>query len=463
MPFDPNDPNNPNPDPTPPLPPAPDTSQLPDQSPQNQFSMQQANAAMTPQVGPPVAGTKDGIKSLLTGIVGGMGRAMMVNAGLPTPEQQQQKQQQLAMQRQLDQSTIQYHQALAKNLNDQNELVPIQQPPNADGTPQEPLYVARRSQATILNKQAQLSQAAQFQALNSQLKARGIGGQIVQNPTTGQMEFQPITDPSKLTLPQQATIDQKTQEKTPTEIGLEIMRDKGDPAATRILQRRHEEREAERAAFPLNRPGGYVDPNTGQLMTATGGTAIAQGLVPAAPGMQAMSKQAQFGEMKSASSKLKDAITNLDRDFTPAQIAKLQLASRAPDESVLRSIIDSTLGTEQLTAAQQDLVIWQGQMMERLLSLRNVAGMGQGSQDLRAAIQATLPNFKVGSKEFALKKMAAVDNQIQMLEQGIPKFRTGGSAAGGTIRVQLPDGRTGTVPASSRKKYESMPGAKILP
>jgi hypothetical protein len=35
--------------------------------------------------------------------------------------------------------------------------------------------------------------------------------------------------------------------------------------------------------------------------------------------------------------------------------------------------------------------------------------------------------------------------------------------SGGTIRVQLPDGRTGTVPASSRRKYESMPGAKILP
>ena len=100
--------------------PLPDTSQLPDQSATNQYALQNANQAMapqaqappaqqpyvqdqsgatlamggsgTPEVGqPPVTGTKDGIRSLLTGLIGyhGIGGGIKKKFGVPTPDQGQ--------------------------------------------------------------------------------------------------------------------------------------------------------------------------------------------------------------------------------------------------------------------------------------------------------------------------------------------------------------------------------------
>jgi ribosomal protein S20 len=145
-----------------------------------------------------------------------------------------------------------------------------------------------------------------------------------------------------------------------------------------------------------------------------------------------MSKQAQFSEMHTAVTKARSAINNLDRDFTPDQIGKLTLAMRHTDDpTVFKNEMETFLGTQQLTPAQQDFVVWVAQLNERAMSLRNVAGMGQGSDQLRTAIQATLPNAKSGSKEMALKQLAAFENQLNMLEKGVPTLpgRTGAGAA----------------------------------
>jgi hypothetical protein len=176
-------------------------------------------------------------------------------------------------------------------------------------------------------------------------------------------------------------------------------------------------------AFNATRPGAYVD-NDGNLVTATAGQAMAQGFTPAAPTFQLMSKNAQFQEMENASGKLRGAIEALQPGdaFTPDQVAKLSLASRAPDDGTFHAII-SNMASGTTNERQQDYLIWLGQMGERILSLRNIAGMGQGAQDLRAAIQATLPNLSSGSKEFALKRLDAVDNQINLLQKGIGKLK----------------------------------------
>jgi hypothetical protein len=173
--------------------------------------------------------------------------------------------------------------------------------------------------------------------------------------------------------------------------------------------------------YNMSRPAGYVTPD-GELVTATAATALANGYVPASPAFNAMSKQAQFSEMKSASTKLRDSIQALQPGdaFTPEQVAKLKLASEAQDEGVFRSIV-SNMASGTTNERQQDYLIWLQQMGERILSLRNVAGMGQGAQDLRAAITATLPNISSGTKAFALKRLDAVDNQINLLQKGIPK------------------------------------------
>jgi hypothetical protein len=163
---------------------------------------------------------------------------------------------------------------------------------------------------------------------------------------------------------------------------------------------------------------GY-DPNTDNYTFATAGQAIHDGLLPASLAFKNMPKVAQFGEMQTASGNLRQSIINLDRDFSPEQRAKLQMAMAAPSEGLLTNQINAFLGSEQLTPPQQEYVIWLKQMNERLLSLRNVAGMGQGAEDMRRAIQATLPNVTSANKAYALKQLDATDQQIESLYQGV--------------------------------------------
>ena len=174
----------------------------------------------------------------------------------------------------------------------------------------------------------------------------------------------------------------------------------------------------------------------GELVPATSGQALAGGFVQPAPGFQALSKQAQFQEMNNASGKLRSAIQALEPGdaFSPEQVAKLSLAAKSPDVGTFSAIV-SNMASSTLNEHQQDYLIWLQQMGERILSLRNVAGMGQGAQDLRSAIQATLPNISSGTKEFALKRLDAVDNQINLLQKGIPKVsRITGNQGGRTQR-----------------------------
>lgn len=240
------------------------SSQQPDQGEQP-FVQDQSGAiqAQASQTAPPdyqPQGNPNTIKSLLTNFFGqhGVGGYLMNSFGMPTPEQRQRHEQNVALQQQAQQATTQYHQALAKNLADQNELVPVEQGPDAQGNPQEPLYVARRSQATILAKQLGLQQQSQLARLNADLKARNIGGQLVTNPDTGQLEFKPLAQ-SELTLPQQATIAQK--ERGPTsEAGLTITSLRGGPAgeeataALKQIQDRRLQLARERGAMLNQRP-----------------------------------------------------------------------------------------------------------------------------------------------------------------------------------------------------------------
>jgi hypothetical protein len=174
-------------------------------------------------------------------------------------------------------------------------------------------------------------------------------------------------------------------------------------------------------AYGAYRYGGYITPD-GELVTATAKDAADKGYVPAAPGFQAMSKQAQFGEIRSASGKLRDAISSLQPGdaFTPTATVQLTLATRAQDASSLSNAITNAAANS-LNDRQQDAVVWVGQMMERVLSIRSIAGMGQGAEDLRRAIQSTVPSIVSGNTQLAMKRLDAVDNQVNMLYRGIPK------------------------------------------
>lgn len=200
-------------------------------------------------------------------------------------------------------------------------------------------------------------------------------------------------------------------------------------------------------AFGAAKRMAVIDPRDGKLKIMSAGTAESIGASPASEGAKSMSKEAQFNEMHVAADHAKESINNLDRDFTPAQIAKLTLAFSHNDEGIIKNEIDSFVGTQQLTPAQEDFVIWINQLNERAMSLRNVAGMGAGAGDLRAAIRSTLPSLKSGSKEMALKQLDAFKNQVDLLQKGVPTINH--PKADGATKSGTPTGQFHFVPDPS--------------
>lgn len=207
-------------------------------------------------------------------------------------------------------------------------------------------------------------------------------------------------------------------------------------------------------SFGRYRPVAAIDPKTGEVKYMFAGEAISGGAAPAGAGAKAMSQGAQFSEMKTASQNMRNAIANLDRPFTPEQIGKLTYALHQGDQGLFRNEIDTLLGSQQLTPAQQDLVVWMAQLNERALSLRSVAGMGQGSDELRHAIRATLPGVKSGSKELMVKQLNAFDNQVALLEKGIPKVKGQEQSSTGGNQRFIDNGRTYNIPADQVEAFK---------
>jgi hypothetical protein len=78
------------------------------------------------------------------------------------------------------------------------------------------------------------------------------------------------------------------------------------------------------------------------------------------------------------------------------------------------------------------------QLNERAMSLRNVAGMGTGAQDLRTAIRAMIPGIRSGDKKMMNKQLDAFDNQVSILKEGIAhpgKTKPASSAGGLSVTV----------------------------
>src|SRR5579862_9146090 len=89
-------------------------------------------------------------------------------------------------------------------------------------------------------------------------------------------------------------------------------------------------------------------------------------LAGAGAGMATMSKEGQFNEIHTGIDSARSAITNLDKPFSAGQIGKLTLAMRhSNDPEVFKTEIETILGSQELTPAQQDFVIAIGQLNER--------------------------------------------------------------------------------------------------
>jgi hypothetical protein len=170
-------------------------------------------------------------------------------------------------------------------------------------------------------------------------------------------------------------------------------------------------------AFNEYRPVQVMD-SDGNVYYTTAKAAIEQGQSGAGEGIKLKPREAQIKDIQVASKSTRDAINKLDRPFSTAQVAKLHYAMATEDPTLANEEL-STLATQDLTEKQQDFVIWVRQLNERAMSLRNVAGMGTGAQDLRTAIRQMIPGIRSGDKKMMNKQLDAFDNQVSILKTGI--------------------------------------------
>lgn len=194
----------------------------------------------------------------------------------------------------------------------------------------------------------------------------------------------------------------------------------------------------------------------GEVYYTTAKDAISQGLSGASEGVRLKPREAQIKDIQVASKMTRDAIKGLGTEkFSAAQIAKLNYALSTEDESLSHTEL-AALASEDLTEKQQDFVIWVRQLNERAMSLRNVAGMGTGAQDLRSAIRAMIPGIRSGSTQMMNKQLDAFDNQVKILKEGIAH-----PGKTGKVKMKAPNGEIKEVPQDQVEHYKGL-GASIV-
>jgi hypothetical protein len=141
--------------------------------------------------------------------------------------------------------------------------------------------------------------------------------------------------------------------------------------------------------------------------------------MPAGQGASAMSKDALFQDLHYNIQTARNAINALDELNAPTRAA-LSFALRDTDtKSAMQTFLAGALGT-QLTPQQQEAVQALALLNENAMSLRSLGGMGQGSEEMRSAIRATLPGGKSASKGYAIKQLEKFENVVNRLERGVP-------------------------------------------
>jgi hypothetical protein len=163
---------------------------------------------------------------------------------------------------------------------------------------------------------------------------------------------------------------------------------------------------------------------------------------PAGVGAQAMGKDAIFQDIHYNINSARNAIQALDQLDAPTRAALSVMARDTDPRSAFQTFLTGSLGT-QLNPQQQEAVQSLALLAENAMALRTVAGLGQGSEDLRNAIRQTIPSGKSPSKGYALGQLNKLEQVVGRLEKGVPGVinRPAGVAGGGTVApIPLKDG-----------------------
>lgn len=168
-------------------------------------------------------------------------------------------------------------------------------------------------------------------------------------------------------------------------------------------------------------PSPSIDRTTGNLTYATP-RMIADSpdrYIPATQGSQSLSKEAVFGDIHYNVNQTREAMNNLQNGFSPQARAQIALALRSSDaHKAFAKFMDSEVAGS-LTPDQVDYVTSLASLNENAMAMRSVAGMGQGSDDLRAAIMKALPGAGTPDKDYGNRQLDLFEGTLNRLEGGV--------------------------------------------
>jgi hypothetical protein len=212
-------------------------------------------------------------------------------------------------------------------------------------------------------------------------------------------------------------------------------------------------------AFASLRPVGVVRKSDGELMETTSADVAAHPelYAPAGPGMQTMNRSAVFDEIGYTTDQMNTAIDKMGNDaFSTTARAQIAGVLRAPDPaSALSTFLNSEAATT-LSDAQIEYITSLVSLQESAMSLRSIAGMGQGSDQLRHAITAMLPGAETPSKAYAQRQMKLFQGEVNQLKKSVPGL--GDTVPrGGTVG----DMKSGPPDGSKKFIYARDPNGKV--
>jgi len=149
----------------------------------------------------------------------------------------------------------------------------------------------------------------------------------------------------------------------------------------------------------------------------------------ASPSERALNRTALIEDIRGTISNVRTSLGEMG-DFTLKQRTQIALVMKQREPRSAMSKLLGSVWADTLSPVQQDYLIDMAQLIENAMAMRSVLGAGQGSDDLREAIKATIIGPSTPNKQYAMKQLEKFDQVLNRLERGVLKVPLRGKESG---------------------------------
>jgi len=165
-----------------------------------------------------------------------------------------------------------------------------------------------------------------------------------------------------------------------------------------------------------------IDTQTGQPKMVSGKVLNGDSsgrYAPTGVAEKAMTKTALIEDIRGNLSNTRQSLSNVEGFDEKSRLQIYKAMNSADPSSALSNLVSGKFG-KSLTDNQQQYLVDMSLLTENAMAMRSVLGAGQGSDDMRKAIKATIPSAGTFSKSYANKQLNSFESVLNRLERGVP-------------------------------------------